>query len=187
MKKALKYIASIRTGLFERPQPKGEIVYLQFRHFDASGGLYDNPFPDLACSGKVVKHLLRPGDVLFAAKGSDHFAATYIDGYPAAVASSSFFVIRLNDETITPEFLTWTLNRPPAQEYFESKARGSGIPSVTKTALEELIIAIPPLEIQKKIMEIDKLRTKEQEIYRRLSKLRDDQTLLTLSKYLNKL
>mgnify|MGYP000867997747 FL=1 len=146
-----------------------------------------NPYPDLNYSDKVKKHLLFPGDVLFAAKGSNNFATTYLSNYPAAVASSSFFVIQLFDKNILPEFLTWMLNSPPAQEYFKSKAKGSAIPSVTKTALEELVVPIPTIEIQQKILYIDQLRKKEMYLYERLAKLRNDQTQLSLAQYLNNL
>lgn len=104
-----------------------------------------------------------------------------------SVASSSFFVIHLFDQIILPEFLSWILNSIPAQEYFKSKAKGSAIPSVTKKALEDMIIPIPPIETQKMILHIDHLRKKEAILYQQLLKLREEQTQQLLAQYLNKL
>ena len=44
-------------------------------------------------------HILRQGDVLFAAKGTKNFAALYESKYHTAVASTSFFVIRVHKQS----------------------------------------------------------------------------------------
>jgi hypothetical protein len=91
LKTVLKNIATIQTGVFAKPISKGEIVYLQSKHFDENGELSDTLYPDLIADGKIEKHLLRKGDVLFSAKGTRNFAAICENENISSVASTSFF------------------------------------------------------------------------------------------------
>jgi type I restriction-modification system DNA methylase subunit len=77
LKTTLKHITTIQTGVFAKPIQKGEIVYLQAKHFDENGELSEPLYPDLNAESKIHKHLLKKGDVLFAAKGTKNFAACY--------------------------------------------------------------------------------------------------------------
>ena len=45
MKTAFKNITTIQTGVFAKPIPKGEIVYLQAKHFDENGELTNTLYP----------------------------------------------------------------------------------------------------------------------------------------------
>ncbi|NOY49448.1 MAG: restriction endonuclease subunit S, partial [Chlorobi bacterium] len=152
MKTALKHIASIQTGVFAKPIQKGEIVYLQSKHFDENGELTEILYPDLNVDSKINKqinkHLLEKGDVLFAAKGTKNFAAWYEDDEIPAVASTSFFVIRLNDKNVLPGYLTWFLNHPSTQQLLKTHARGTSIASISKAVLSELEIPIPNIRKQ---------------------------------------
>lgn len=177
MNTRLKYIASVQTGIFAKPASKGEVVYLQTKHFDVSGQINAILHPDLIADTIAKKHLLRKGDVLFAAKGTKNFAAVYNIDQPA-VASTSFFVIRLEDKfkhQIIPEFLVWLMNHPVAQAYLKGQAMGSSIASISKGVLEEIEISIPPIQKQELILKISKLRNKEIELKQQIEMLRDKQ------------
>jgi len=107
----IKDIASIQTGLFARPYGTGEVAYIQLKHWDNNGRLLGEIYPELMASGISKKHLLGKDDVLFAAKGTKNFAAVYENLNHAAVASTSFFVIRPTNTKILSEYLAWFLNR----------------------------------------------------------------------------
>lgn len=164
MKTLVKEITNIQTGLFAKPAGIGELVYLQSKHFDEYGQLHSILHPDLLAKGISEKHLLKDGDVLFAAKGTKNFATVYEKHNPAAVASTSFFVLRLVDNNILPEYLSWFLNHPEVQKLIKDKARGTAIPSITKTMLEELEISIPCIEKQRTLIHLSILVQKENEL-----------------------
>ena len=177
MRTTLKHIASIQTGVFAKPGPDGEVIYLQAKHFDEAGQISAELHPDLMADAISEKHLLRQGDVLFAAKGVRNFAAVYNLEEPA-VASTSFFVIRLEEEfkqRILSEFLAWLINHPVAQAYLKGQAMGSSIVSISKGVLEELEISVPAVETQKLVLNISKLRNKEIELRQQIETLRDKQ------------
>ncbi len=175
MKTNLKQIASIQTGLFAKPVAKGDIVYLQAKHFDENGQLKTLLHPDLKADTITDKHMLRHGDVLFAAKGTKNFAAWFESKNQPSVASTSFFVLRITDKIILPQFLVWFLNHPSTQEILKRTARGTSIPSIRKTVLEELEISIPNIETQEAILKITQLRNAEKKLKKEIESLREQQ------------
>lgn len=173
MKTILKHITSIQTGVFAKPIQKGEIVYLQAKHFNENGELTETLYPGLSADNKLDKHLLKKGDILFAAKGTKNFAACYENEEMPAVASTSFFVIKLNDKNVLPGYLTWFLNHPNTQTLLKGYARGTSIASISKIVLSELEIPIPSIQKQELILRIYKLRNKERNLKQQIENLRE--------------
>lgn len=179
MKTLIKHITNIQTGLFAKPSGFGELVYLQSRHFNEYGQLNSVLHPDLVSEGIPEKHLLKDGDVLFAAKGTKNFAAVFENHNEPSVASTSFFVLRPTDKKVLPHYLAWFLNSHTTQKLLKGQAIGTSIPSISKQVLENLEIALPGIETQKAILQITKLRNKEKALKQQIENLRD--------KYLNQL
>lgn len=188
MKTVLKNITNIQTGVFAKPIKEGEIVYLQAKHFNENGQLISLLHPDLLAENISGKHLLQPGDVLFAAKGTKNFAAWYESKNLPAVASTSFFVIRLKENIINnilPEFLAWYINQPVSQKFLKGNAMGTSIASISKAVLEELEISIPDLQTQKTILKITHLRNSEKKLQQKIEMLREKQIQHCLWKAIN--
>lgn len=175
LKTLIKEITNIQTGLFAKPSGSGDLVYLQSKHFDESGQLLAILHPDLKSINISEKHLLKEGDVLFAAKGNKNFASVFEKHNEAAVASTSFFVIRITDQKILPHYLVWLLNSHSIQSLLKGEAKGTSIPSISKQILENLEISVPSIEIQKIILHITELRNKEKSLKQKIEKLRDKQ------------
>ena len=175
MKTRIKNITNIQTGLFTKPSGTGELVYLQSRHFDEYGQLHTVLHPDLPAKDVAEKHLLKDGDVLFAAKGTKNFAAVFENHNEPAVASTSFFVIRMNGSKVLPAYLAWFLNNPGTQQLLKSQAIGTSIPSISKQVLEDLEIPVPAIETQNAILQITKLRNKEKALKQQIETLRENQ------------
>ncbi len=175
MKLLVKDITYIQTGLFAKPSGIGELVYLQSKHFDEYGQLHAVLHPDLIADGISEKHLLKDGDVLFAAKGTKNFAAVFENHNEPSVASTSFFVIRPTDNKVIPQYLAWFLNNRNTQTLLKGQAIGTSIPSISKQVLENLEIALPSIETQKTILQITKLRNKEKSLKQEIETLREKQ------------
>jgi len=175
LKTTLGHIATIQTGVFAKPVSKGEIVYLQARHFDENGELVGLLHPELLAEEISEKHLLLAGDVLFSAKGTKNFAALFEDHNPASVASTSFFVIRLQDDAVLPEYLAWYINQPVSQNFLKGEAKGTSIASISKSMLESLEVLIPEISTQKLILKIAKLRDREKKLKQQIETLREKQ------------
>lgn len=175
MKTLIKYITNIQTGLFAKPAGIGELVYLQSKHFDEYGQLHSVLHPDLVAEGISEKHLLKDGDVLFAAKGTKNFAAVFENHNEPSVASTSFFVIRPAGKKVLPQYLAWFLNNHTTQTLLKGQAIGTSIPSISKQVLENLEIPVPDIKTQKAIVEISKLRNNEKSLKQKIEALREKQ------------
>lgn len=175
MKTKLRNISNIQTGLFAKTESEGDIVYLQAKDFDENGVLKTSLHPDLKMKSKIEKHLLKIGDVLFAAKGSKNYAAVYESHNQPCVASTSFFVIRLKDNTILSEYLAWYLNNPNILQVLKSQAIGSSMVSISKSVLEDLDVSIPDLQTQRMILKITQLRNTEKSLKQQIEILREKQ------------
>jgi restriction endonuclease S subunit len=164
MKTKLSKIATIQSGLYQKPEPLGEVLYLQTRHFNEVGEFDQLSQPERISDLQIDKHILKQDDILFAAKGTKNFAALYRSSIGKAVASSSLYVIRvnsLNRNTIHPEFLCWYINSIEGQLFLKLHAKGTALPSIPISVLQEMEISIPNLQIQQQIIDIQSLRTRE--------------------------
>lgn len=134
----------------------------------------DNPIDWSQCltaelNGRRADYL-RSGDILFVARGNRNYAVQ-IDAIPdglQAVASPHFFVIRLQDKSLTPEFLTWFLNQMPCQQYFEQNAEGTMAKSIRRGVLERTPITIPSLEKQAAIVNLHNSHIQQQRVIQQL-------------------
>jgi restriction endonuclease S subunit len=105
---------------------------------------------------------LQDKDILLVAKWTRNFAALYRSEYWPCVASSTFFIIRLNRKTrVIPEYLSIILNDSQNRKYFQNNFSGSTIPSIPKSVLEDFEIPLPSIEKQEQIIRLDALHKKE--------------------------
>ena len=189
MKTIIKNIATIKTGVFAKSVSGGAIVYLQAKHFDETGKISSLLHPDLMIESINEKHFIKSGDVLFSAKGTKNFAALYENKDQPAVASTSFFVIRLHENFINkilPQFLVWFLNNPLSQQSLKAKAIGTSMASISKVVLEELEISIPSIETQKEILKITELYNQEKNLKQQIETLREKQIQQQIINAINK-
>lgn len=146
---------------------------MQAKHFDENGEIAETLYPDLNANSKINKHILKKGDVLFAAKGTRNFAALYENEEPPTVASTSFFVIRLHDNNVLPGYLVWFLNHPGTQTLLKGHARGTSMASISKTVLSDLEIPIPDIKRQELVLKVFKLRNEEKKLKQQIEILKE--------------
>jgi restriction endonuclease S subunit len=181
LKTNLGSIASLRSGIYAKPERIGVVRYLQAGDFDAFGTYDDTLQPDLEIDDRISNHLLEANDILLVAKGARNVSVAYREGMGKAVASSIFMVVRISrPEIVLSEYLVWYLNHPQSQDYFKSESRGSGIPSLNQQSVEKISISIPSLDKQRAIVEYAELARRENTLRHRLDGLRDqmNQSLL---------
>ena len=121
-------------------------------------------------NGRRQSDYLRSDDILFVARGNRNYAVQ-IGEIPEglqAVASPHFFVIRLQDSSLTPKFLTWFLNQTPCQKYFEQNAEGSMAKSIRRSVLEQTPIAVPSPQKQAAIAKLHESHIQQQRVIQEL-------------------
>ena len=150
----LKNIANIKFGLYVKPLEKGFAIYLQAKNFDDFGNFQNDVDVFVNIDNKTESHLLQEGDILFVGKGNRNFAWTYYKSMGPAIASSIFYVIRVDKYKVNPDYITTIFNSQKYQNQFQNMGAGSSIPSIRKGELESISIDVPTLETQNKIASI---------------------------------
>ena len=167
-------LALIQTGIYAATRQTGNVAYLQTNQFESDGSLAASPFPYYLVGDEVNKHLLSEGDILFAAKGARNFAWVYTSDIGKAVASSSFFVIKIAKKMqtqILPEYLAWYINHPKVLTGIKHQALGTSIPSITKEVLADTSVILPPVQKQQQVVKLQSLANQQRQLYGRLQDL----------------
>lgn len=109
-------------------------------------------------------YLVQENDILFLSRGSRHYAAVLTTAVMNTIATGYFFILRPKTSVIEPRFLAWSINQPDFQEALRPFIRGTNIPIVSKTDFQGMIINVPPLLVQNRIMEIQTLLGREKQL-----------------------
>jgi restriction endonuclease S subunit len=171
----LKDIADIRTGYSFRaklePDLEGNILVVQLKE------LSDKNTIDISTAVKINmqdisdNYLLQKDDLVFRSRGMDSTAAIMDISADNVILSAPFQRIRLRDTSkIIPEYLLWYINSKNAQTYFSTNKTGTSVSMISTAVLADLPVIVPPVEIQKKIVEINTLSEREIELQEELIK-----------------
>lgn len=185
MNKTLGDIASIMSGCFLSEGADGNLLYLKVRDFTGNYIHQGDLRPSVFASEKTERFVLKDEDLLFAAKGNANFCYCYKESLGRAVASNAFFVIRVQDRMVLPEYVCCYINQPSILNKVRMQARGTGIQLIGKDALASLPIPIPPMEVQQRICEYDRLCRKETELLEQIVRRRKDISGLQLVNMIN--
>ena len=150
----------------------GDVVLVQIKDLDGAEGVAAPGTVTLRNEGgKYERYLLHPEDLLFQSRGSRHPVAVVEPGI-RGIAAAGLHTIRPERTRVLPEYLAWWLNHPKSQATLSRDlARGTYIPFVAKSDLAKLRVLVPPLHVQHRIVEVDRLRKQERELRRRLDEL----------------
>lgn len=171
----LKEIADIRTGYSFRaklePDSEGNILVVQLKE------LSDENTIDISTAVKInmqnisENYLLQKDDLVFRSRGMDSTAAIMNITANNVILSAPFQRIRLRDASkILPEYLLWYINSKDAQTYFSANKTGTSVSMISTAVLADLPVAVPSVEIQKKIVEINSLFEKEIDLQKELTR-----------------
>ena len=176
MKAQLSNVAEIFAGVNVRTGGPVDIHCLQLGYFDNEGRFDESVKPNAVFEERLRKHLLRNGDVLFAAKGVRNRAVVYRGNPARAIASSTIVVLRpvVTDlYFIDPEYLAWTLNSRNTAPSLNSITGGSTVQSISISSLMHVSIDIPPINVQRLIAKISTLRVTERRLAEQMERLKD--------------
>jgi hypothetical protein len=161
----LHEIAEIHTGYPFRgkvvPEEGGDVAVIQMRDIDPAVGLR----PDLCIhlrgqDGRFDKYLVRPGDLLMQSRGSRN-TSVLVEQTVRGIAALGLYVIRPKSDAVRPEYLAWYLGHPHVHPQLRDKARGTYIPFVPKSGLAEITIPVPTLDVQEKIIAVQRLHAEQ--------------------------
>jgi hypothetical protein len=122
--------------------------------------------------GVTQSHMLKAGDVVFRARGSNNTAAFAPVVHESSALVSPLIRIRAKDDSVEPRYIQWFINLPQSQAYLSAGSQGSLVRMVSIEHLAKLNIVVPSLDAQRRIVELADLAAREAVILRRLAELK---------------
>lgn len=108
-----------------------------------------------ADEGQLADRLLE-GDILLPGRGSSYPARLFLGAAKPVFSAGQVFVIRARNDVL-PTYLCWYLNRTDVQAGITQLLAGSAIQALNKSSLLRIEVAVPPLEDQQAIAELQLL------------------------------
>lgn len=169
MKQKMKEIADIQLGYQFRGKaeadPQGTHKVIQIRDFDEALGLRTENLLSVRLKGDAERYTVKENDVLFLSRGHKNNAIAINAPLKSTVAASYFFILRIKQNKVLPDYLAWYINQAPAQEYLHSVARrGTHMPLVPLSVFSDLVVDIPDVETQRRVVEVDRLFERENDL-----------------------
>ncbi|MBN1547830.1 MAG: restriction endonuclease subunit S, partial [Syntrophaceae bacterium] len=119
--------------------------------------------------------ILKSGDVIFMARGARNFSVILKVIPNPVLAAACFFIIRVANENVLPDYLCWYLNQIPVERYLiQHSGRGVHMPVVRRSVLENIDVPVPAIEIQKKVVELNALVREEKALLNDLAEKRNE-------------
>lgn len=121
--------------------------------------------PAIQWSGKASA-FVEPGAILLPCRGgyfrASHLVASSTSAMPMVVSSQ--FLILKPAESVLPEFLCWALNQPRAQHELNEASQGTNIQMLSADAVRLFKLAIPPIEVQEKLLKLNRMWDREKSL-----------------------
>ena len=169
----LSSLAAISTGFHYRSRivgnEAGEWRVAQGREVRADLTWDVAAMPRVSPGPAERRARLKPGDVLVLARGDRPYAMVAPDWPWPALASSSFYILRVRREHLLPEYLAWYLNTPGVAGKLMEATRGVKIRWLPRSALLELPVEAPSLARQQDVVAAAALVAAEDRLHAELS------------------
>lgn len=154
--KSINSISSIRFGVHAKALEKGPMALVPSSAVGADGAII--PHFQRRIAPEVVRYqdsdLLQADDVLLVGKGSSNHAAVWPGSAEGTLATNTLYVIRPNRQLVLPSYLAGYLNSTAAQAWFITHQKAGTVKVLSREALNELLVPVPPLAIQERMVRL---------------------------------
>jgi restriction endonuclease S subunit len=148
-------IASFQYGLGETAKEKGDVNYIRITDIDEFGNLKEDNLAYLDFIDKFKDYLLKKGDILVARTGATYGKSLYFDEDFKSVFAGYLIRIKLKKESgLNPKYLFYFMQTKTYWLQAKQIMTGGGQPQFNANTIEKLIIPIPSLATQNKIVSL---------------------------------
>lgn len=165
--------ATLRGRDATRPVANGRFQLIRIGDISRDGHLLADQFDRIEPNESISQELfLRPGDVLFPNRGTRTTAFTFRLDRSDTIAGAQFFILRPDPNRVLPEYLAWFLRSEKVARHLDGDRKGTYVKIIQRSALTDLEIPLPPLEVQRRIVEAAELALTERTLTERLAALK---------------
>ena len=169
-------IAEVRMGYSFRSRletdAEGDVAVIQMKDIDDTNLLHPEGLARIQMPDLKDRHLVQKRDLLFRSRGMTNSAALVGGGLGRAVLAAPMLLIRPKTEIVEPAYLQWFINHPATQAVLSGQAAGTAVKMIGKSVLDGLVVALPPLDRQRLIVEIAQLASREAALLQELRERR---------------
>lgn len=155
------------------PEADGPVAVIQMRDLTEDNKLSHRNLITIKMNSLSDRHLVKRRDLIFRSRRQTTTAAIIDTKIGPAVVAAPLLRIRVTSKHVLPEYLWWFVNQPLAQAFLHSRATGTAMTVICKSALDDLQVPLPPLETQKRIVALADLSNKEQKLMRELAEKKE--------------
>ena len=145
-------LAKLKYGLGESAKNQGTHRFIRITDIDASGLLNDNDKKYVSIDHSHSEYILSRGDLLIARTGATYGKCLYFDSDDQSVFAGYLIKISLN-QNVLPKYF-WIFSQ--SSDFDSQKKRlvtGGGQPQFNANSLKKLIVPVPTIEEQYKIVD----------------------------------
>ena len=182
----LSDLTEIRTGFTFREKieevESGNAHVLQIKDIrniatdTCSYTLFADALPQIDWQGKD-NAIVSPESVLLPCRGeylkAHYFVGNQDQSKALPLIVSSQFLIIMPNQNVVPEYLCWYLNQPHVQYELRKESQGSKMPMLSVSTVNQFEVEIPSLDIQQRIIELNRIWEQEQILTQQLLKNRE--------------
>lgn len=173
MKTKLKKIASVQMGYSFRtrlePNNAGNVAVIQMKDLTDDNSVDRQNITFIELNDLKDHHRVEQNDLVLRSRGQTNTAALVNVQLGSSVVAAPLLRIRIKRNSVLPAYLCWFINQPSSQAFIQSKATGTAVRMVGKSVIDELDVVIPSVEVQQRIVMLEKLSSQEQRLMSELS------------------
>ena len=155
------------------PEADGTVAVIQMRDLTENNKLSHRNLITVTMDSLSDRHLVKRRDLIFRSRGQTTTAAIVDTEIGPAVVAAPLLRVRATSKHVLPEYLCWFVNHPSAQAFLHSRATGTAMTVIGKSALDALEVPLPALETQERIVALADLSNQEQRLMRELAKKKE--------------
>jgi len=172
VRRRLKDIAEIQLGYQARTKMRADATgshrVIQIKDVTENGVVDFADLIRISPDREPERYEVREGDVLFISRGSRLRSALVGSPPFPTMAVSFFYILRPDSAVVCPGYLAWAMNQPNVQAQIQKQTMGTGIPHIRRKPVEDLQINLPPLAIQRRVVKVNELLKREEDLTTRL-------------------
>jgi hypothetical protein len=161
----LGHLAEVRMGYSFRSRlelcAEGDVAVIQMKDLDDAKLLHSDRLARVRMPDLKDHHCVQEGDLLFRSRGESNAASRVAADLGRTVLAAPMLLIRPSANQVEPAYLQWFINHPATQTLLASHAEGTAVKMISKAALERIVVAVPSLSVQRRIIEIGQLAIRE--------------------------
>lgn len=132
-------------------QHENDVKYIRITDFDDEGIAPDNEF--MTVESVEDKYLLEEGDILFAQSGTVGKTFIYTRDIGPAIFTRHCLRFRFDPSIVLPQYIYFCTKTDRYRRWVQSMQHPSVLPHISKEEFKSFTVPIPPLDVQKQMVE----------------------------------